>query len=179
MKAVTTCPSCGRPGPADARFCGGCGSRLAKVEYASFWRRFGGFLLDVFIVVAASILVFIVLAFISSIIIPTPDTEQFDAVDAAGSPSFAILLVSMFGPGLGYFVLMNANGGTLGKRMLGMRLERADTGENIGIGRAFGRLIVAYFTYSFLLLGYLWCIWDEKKQTWHDKAVGSIVVRAR
>ena len=178
MKAETACPSCGRPVPADVRFCSGCGSHLARVDYASFWRRFGGFLLDVFIVVATSILVFIVLAFIASIIIPTPDTEQFDAVETAGSPDFVILLFSMFGPGSGYSVFMNANGGTLGKRMLGMRIERADTGENIGIGRAFGRLIVAYYTYSFLLLGYLWCIWDDKKQTWHDKAVGPLVVRA-
>jgi uncharacterized RDD family membrane protein YckC len=111
-----------------------------------------------------------------SFIIPTPGTEQFDAVDTAGIP-LAILLVSMYGPAFGYFVLMNANGGTLGKRAVGIRLEDAKTGENIGNGRAFGRLFVAYVAYSFLLLGYFWCIWDDKKQTWHDKAVGSIVVR--
>jgi hypothetical protein len=28
------------------------------------------------------------------------------------------------------------------------------------------------------LLGYLWALWDERKQTWHDKVVNSIVVRA-
>jgi uncharacterized RDD family membrane protein YckC len=27
------------------------------------------------------------------------------------------------------------------------------------------------------LLGYLWMLWDDKKQTWHDKMVGSNVVR--
>ena len=26
-------------------------------------------------------------------------------------------------------------------------------------------------------LGYLWMLWDDKKQTWHDKVVGSIVVK--
>jgi len=26
-------------------------------------------------------------------------------------------------------------------------------------------------------LGYLWMLWDDKQQTWHDKVVGSIVVR--
>ena len=177
MKTVTTCPSCGRSGPANAQFCGGCGSRLARVEYASFWRRFGGFLIDALIVGAASILVFIVLAFISSVIIPTPDTEQFDAVSAESFIGLVILMVSMFVPGYGYSVLLNARGGTLGKRWLGMRVERADTGENIGIGRAFGRILVAHYTWSFGFLGYFWCIWDAKNQTWHDKAVGSIVVR--
>jgi uncharacterized RDD family membrane protein YckC len=26
------------------------------------------------------------------------------------------------------------------------------------------------------LLGYLWMLWDPEKQTWHDKAAGSVVV---
>jgi uncharacterized RDD family membrane protein YckC len=27
------------------------------------------------------------------------------------------------------------------------------------------------------VLGYLWMLWDKEKQTWHDKIIGSIVVR--
>ncbi len=27
-------------------------------------------------------------------------------------------------------------------------------------------------------LGYLWMLWDDDKQTWHDKMVRSIVVKA-
>jgi len=30
-----------------------------------------------------------------------------------------------------------------------------------------------------LLIGYLWMLWDDEKQTWHDKVVGSVVVPAR
>jgi uncharacterized RDD family membrane protein YckC len=36
---------------------------------------------------------------------------------------------------------------------------------------------VAIFSGLVLLLGYLWAIWDANKQTWHDKAAGSFVVR--
>jgi uncharacterized RDD family membrane protein YckC len=27
-------------------------------------------------------------------------------------------------------------------------------------------------------LGYLWMLWDSEKQTWHDKMVSSVVIRA-
>ena len=26
-------------------------------------------------------------------------------------------------------------------------------------------------------LGFLWMVWDKNKQTWHDKAAGSYVIR--
>ena len=79
--------------------------------------------------------------------------------------------------GLAYYVPLNANGGTLGKKALGLRVEDAKTGENIGMARSFLRYIVAIASAIALLIGYLWCIWDADKQTWHDKAAGSVVVR--
>lgn len=76
-----------------------------------------------------------------------------------------------------YIVLLNANGGTLGKRALDMRLQNRETGENIGIGMAALRYFVAIASGLAIFLGYLWCIWDANKQTWHDKAAGSVVVK--
>jgi uncharacterized RDD family membrane protein YckC len=29
-----------------------------------------------------------------------------------------------------------------------------------------------------VLIGFLWMIWDREKQTWHDKAAGSVVIPA-
>lgn len=153
--ASTTCPSCGRPAPAGAEFCAGCGKTLG-VEYASFWRRFGGYLIDAVIVgVGTSIISLIISATISSALGP----------------------VIGFVFAIAYYVLLNANGGTLGKQALGMRLEHAETGEDIGIGRALARYVVAIASGLALGLGYLWSIWDDKKQTWHDKAANSVVVR--
>ena len=34
------------------------------------------------------------------------------------------------------------------------------------------------FISGFLYLGYLWMLWDGRKQTWQDKVVSSIVVKA-
>ncbi len=151
--AGTTCPSCGRPTPADAQFCASCGKNLTGVEYGSFWRRFGGYLIDGIIIGAVGGIIGLV-------------------VSSNASPIISLLI------GLAYVVGLNANGGTLGKRAVGLRLEDAETGEDIGYPRALVRYIVAIASALALLLGYLWCIWDDKKQTWHDKAAGSVVVRA-
>jgi uncharacterized RDD family membrane protein YckC len=29
---------------------------------------------------------------------------------------------------------------------------------------------------NFCFLGYLWMLWDDKNQTWHDKVVNSVVI---
>ena len=95
----------------------------------------------------------------------------------------SVIILGALGPvvslliALAYYVLLNANGGTLGKQALGMRLEDTETGDDIGVPRSIGRYVVAIASWLALFLGYFWCIWDDRKQTWHDKAVGSIVVR--
>jgi uncharacterized RDD family membrane protein YckC len=54
---------------------------------------------------------------------------------------------------------------------------RDGTGEPIGYGRAALRWLVSIVSALALLLGYLWMLWDPEKQTWHDKAAGSVVVK--
>ena len=178
--ASTTCPSCGQPAPADSQFCASCGKTLGVV-YASFWTRLGGFLIDgVIVLVIASIPAAIVSSIIIGSMAPevTLTQEQVqEKRDAELAATIAMLVIYLVIP-FAYHVLLNANGGTLGKRAVGIRLEHAETGENIGIGRALARYVVAIASFLAILLGYLWCIWDDKKQTWHDKAANSIVVRA-
>jgi len=76
-------------------------------------------------------------------------------------------------------------GQSLGKQALGLRLVSESTGQPIGFGKAFGRGLVnvclsvigGLFLFGIpLLLSYLWPLWDDKKQTWADKVVGSIVI---
>jgi uncharacterized RDD family membrane protein YckC len=47
----------------------------------------------------------------------------------------------------------------------------------IGYGRAFGRALVSIVSGLVIAIGYLWMLWDPRKQTWHDKAVSSLPVR--
>jgi uncharacterized RDD family membrane protein YckC len=75
-----------------------------------------------------------------------------------------------------YFLIGWSRGGTWGMRAVGLRLTSTATGGAPGFGAALVRLIVQYFSAIPLYLGFLWMLWDDKKQTWHDKAAGTIVV---
>ncbi|MEU8344980.1 Uncharacterized membrane protein YckC, RDD family [Actinomadura meyerae] len=69
-------------------------------------------------------------------------------------------------------------GQSIGKRQMGIRLVSAQTGQPIGFGMAFVRKI-AHVADSFLCyLGFLWPLWDDRKQTFADKICNTIVVRA-
>ncbi len=128
------------------------GQRL-PTDYGGFWIRFGGWLIDSIIVGAVS-----------------------GILTIAGGSSASFLGLAI---GIGYYVGLNAHGGTLGKRAVGLRLENDKTGEDIGYGSALVRYVVAIASALVLLLGYFWVIWDDKRQTWHDKAAGSVVVGQR
>ena len=61
-------------------------------------------------------------------------------------------------------------------KLMSIKLVNA-SGELLTMGQAVVRVVVAIFSGLVLLIGYLWAIWDANKQTWHDKAAGSFVVR--
>jgi hypothetical protein len=72
---------------------------------------------------------------------------------------------------------LGRTGQTPGRSAAGIRVVDAGTGLPIGAGRAFGREIVGnMFAYA-LGLGFLWVIWDKRKQGWHDKVITTVVVR--
>jgi uncharacterized RDD family membrane protein YckC len=81
--------------------------------------------------------------------------------------------------GVAYFASLEggATGQTLGKRICSLRVVDAVTGQpGIGAGRAIGRYFARWLSAIPLLLGYLWMLWDPKKQCWHDKLVNDVVV---
>jgi uncharacterized RDD family membrane protein YckC len=79
--------------------------------------------------------------------------------------------------GLAYFTYFHGTSGqTPGDAALAIRVIDLQGGGSIGYGRAFIRWLVSIVSGIVLLIGYLWMLWDGEKQTWHDKAAGSVVV---
>ncbi|MGH8867760.1 MAG: RDD family protein [Actinomycetes bacterium] len=75
-------------------------------------------------------------------------------------------------------VRQGRTGQSLGKSVLNTRLVNARTGQPIGAGMSFVRgLAHALDTWS-LMIGYLWPLWDAKRQTFSDKVTASVVVRS-
>lgn len=66
---------------------------------------------------------------------------------------------------------------TLGKQFFKLKVKVED-GAQVGWGRAIIResvgKLISYFVFC---LGFVWSLWDKKKQTWHDKMVGTVVVQ--
>ena len=68
-------------------------------------------------------------------------------------------------------------GGTPFRRGYGAVIVDMNTGQPIGMPRAILRILVANFSLLVFGLGYFWMLWDPKKQTWHDKAARTLVVK--
>lgn len=67
-------------------------------------------------------------------------------------------------------------GQTIGKKIVGTRTLKEDTGQPLGGGMAFVRQIAHMLDSLPCYLGYLWPAWDSKRQTFSDKVCGSIVI---
>jgi len=162
------------------------------MRYGSVWARFGAVLLDAVIVgLMFAPAIIAIAAGPTEIKTCSVDDEgnvtigeELNAlceVPTAGTwAMFAVLgLLALAGALLYHSLLVGRTGQTLGKKALGLRVVDATTGVPIGTGRALGRYLFASFiSGNICALGYLWAIWDGRKQTWHDKVVSSVVVEA-
>ena len=82
--------------------------------------------------------------------------------------------------GLAYLIIYLRKVGTSqswGQKACSIRVVTKETGAQIGIGRSVGRFFARYLSGIPCYLGYFWMLWDKDKQTWHDKLVGSVVVK--
>jgi uncharacterized RDD family membrane protein YckC len=73
---------------------------------------------------------------------------------------------------------LGGQGQSLGKRTLGMRLLSEQTGQPIGTLMAFVRDICHVVDSIICYIGWLFPLWDAKRQTLADKIVKTVVVPA-
>jgi uncharacterized RDD family membrane protein YckC len=69
-------------------------------------------------------------------------------------------------------------GQSYGKKTVGTRLVLEATGQPVGGGLGIGRYFLHIVDSIPCYLGYLWPLWDSKKQTFADKLVKTLVVKA-
>ncbi len=70
-------------------------------------------------------------------------------------------------------------GTTPGRFILGLKLADAKTEEPPSLFQLIRRFLGYFISLPPLMFGYLWCVWDPKRQTWHDKIGGTVVLDAR
>ncbi len=74
--------------------------------------------------------------------------------------------------------ILGGQGQSLGKKVLGMRLLSEETGQPIGTLNAFLRDICHFVDGIICYIGYLFPLWDAKRQTLADKIMKTVVVPA-
>jgi uncharacterized RDD family membrane protein YckC len=74
--------------------------------------------------------------------------------------------------------LQGDTGQSVGKKMVGTRLLREQDGQVIGGGLGIGRYFLHILDALPCYVGFLWPLWDDKKQTFADKIVKSVVIKA-
>jgi uncharacterized RDD family membrane protein YckC len=73
-------------------------------------------------------------------------------------------------------VRQGRTGRSLGKSAMGIRLVRRSAGRPVGVWLALGREI-GHVLDGFCYIGYLWPLWDSRKQTFADKIADTVVLR--
>ncbi|MFD5164287.1 RDD family protein [Streptomyces hawaiiensis] len=72
---------------------------------------------------------------------------------------------------------MGTTGQSIGKRRMNIGLVSERTGRPVGFGRAFVYEVAQILDALPLGIGYLWPLFDEKRQTFSDKIMDTLAVR--
>lgn len=138
-----------------------------ELEYVGFWARVGATLIDG--ILLGVIIWPILTAFYGE---SYWSSEQF----VQGPMDF---LLSWVFPAVAVIVFWVLKQATPGKMAVSAKIVDAKTGGDPTTGQCIGR----YFSYFLaglpLGLGIIWVAFDARKQGWHDKLAGTVVVRQK
>lgn len=156
--------------------------------YAGFWKRFLAYIIDsIFISVPGYIItsiIFTVLLGAESQVLMSGTEEEIaqfmESSEGVASilTAFALVFVLNILISILYYAVMEASKwqATLGKKLVGLKVTTL-SGQRIGFGRAFGRLLVKALLSPILMIGYIMAAFTEKKQALHDLVASTLVVQ--
>lgn len=139
-------------------------------EYAGFWRRGAAWFLDLLFLTPITVVVLHLVygraywRWLSS--------DEVTLFYGFWDPVVNYGLPLAFVVGLWAWI-----GATPGKWVMGCRVLDMRTGHFPSPGRALLRFAAYLASYLPLGLGFFWAAWDRRKQGFHDKIAGTIVVR--
>ncbi|MBI4091291.1 RDD family protein [candidate division WWE3 bacterium] len=136
----------------------------AGPRYGSFIERLAAFLIDLVVV----------------IVIGTVVGFVFGLAEALLKVEF-VKLIS--GP-VGYLIawgypiyFIGSSGATLGKRVLKLKVTKADGSQPTYVDAVLRELVGKSISALILFIGYLFVLWDPKKQALHDKIANTVVIK--
>ena len=137
------------------------------LEYVGFWPRVGAALIDTLLVA----------------ILCLPLVSWIYGSDYWTNPALiqgpADFLISWVFPAVAIVLFWLYRQATPGKMAISARIVDARTGGKPSIGQLIGRYLGYFVSTVPLFLGLIWVAFDPRKQGWHDKLAGTVVVRPR
>jgi uncharacterized RDD family membrane protein YckC len=150
--------------------------------YAGWFTRVGAYLIDRICGSLAGLpaIVGYVILLTNTTTTTNPDgTTTTDYSGSVGVPLFLILIGAV--TWIAFFVWnicirQGRTGASIGKSVLAIRLVNSDL-QPIGAGWSFLRYLL-HILDGICYIGYLWPIWDSRKQTFADKIMNTFVIQA-
>lgn len=139
---------------------------MPEQEYAGFWIRLGASLIDTVILL---IVITIPLTFIYG--------KEYWMSEQLIHGIWDVLLNYVF-PLVVTIWFWRRFLGTPGKLATSLKIVDAKTGNKMSVGQSIGRYFAYIISALPLCLGFIWVGLDKKKQGWHDKLAGTVVIRS-
>ena len=150
---------------------GGYHAYGTPTPYAEWIKRVGAYLVDVAVMLPAYIPM--------AIGVPLMTSDSSGAA-AVGWVLYLVGVLAVIGVAVwNILIRQGRTGWSVGKQVLGIRLISEKTGEPIGAGMCFVRQLAHILDSLPCYLGYLWPLWDAKRQTFADKIIGTVVIEAK
>ena len=88
-------------------------------------------------------------------------------------------LISWVLPAVAIIMFWIYRSATPGKMVVKAKIVDAKTGDKPSTGQFIGRYFGYFVSMIPLMLGIIWVAFDKRKQGWHDKLAGTVVIRDR
>ena len=149
------------------------------VQYVGFWARVMAALIDsalILLIIAPLLYWFYGPAYFAPMLDSLYGPASSAGAELSGPVEF---LLNWVFPAIAVIVFWIYRQATPGKMIIGARIVDANTGGPPSTGQLIGRYLGYYVSMIPLFLGMIWVAFDARKQGWHDKLAGTVVVRNR
>ncbi|HVI25366.1 MAG TPA: RDD family protein [Xanthomonadaceae bacterium] len=140
-----------------------------NAEYVGFWPRVGASIIDAIIVMVIT----------SPVLVAIYGWGYFTDVDKPFIAGPADFLISWVLPAIGVILFWLYKQATPGKMAVSARVVDARTGNTLTVGQSISRYLAYFVAMLPLFLGIIWVAFDPRKQGWHDKLAGTVVIRPK
>jgi uncharacterized RDD family membrane protein YckC len=137
------------------------------VNYAPWLSRVGNYLIDGLVTAPFALLA----------VLFGRGTDAETGLPTFNALYWVFVLLGIALSGYNRWYLGGKTGQSWGRKALGIRLVGEQTGQPIGVGMAFARDLAHIVDSIICNIGFLFPLWDAKKQTLADKIVKTVVVR--